>query len=66
MEDNNSRVPRTLPVLHISSIVMFPYLLMPLVVTDEESKLVIDHALSNDKLMAFFLDKGEDGALHEI
>ena len=60
MEDNNSRVPRTLPVLHISSIVMFPYLLMPLVVTDEESKLVIDHALSNDKLMAFFLDKGED------
>lgn len=66
MEDNNSRVPRTLPVLHLGSIVMFPYLLMPLVVTDEESKQVIDHALSNDKLMAFFLDKGEDGALHEI
>ncbi|HOA29152.1 MAG TPA: LON peptidase substrate-binding domain-containing protein, partial [Candidatus Cloacimonadota bacterium] len=66
MEDNNSRVPRTLPVLHMSSIVMFPYLLMPLVVTDEESKLVIDHALSNDKLMAFFLDKGEDGTLYEI
>jgi ATP-dependent Lon protease len=50
----------------MSSIVMFPYLLMPLVVTDEESKLVIDHALSNDKLMAFFLDKGEDGTLYEI
>jgi len=66
MEDNNSRIPRTLPALHMSSIVMFPYLLMPLVVTDEESKLVVDHALSNDKLMAFFLDKGEGDALQEI
>lgn len=66
MEDNNSRIPRTLPVLHMSSMVMFPYLLMPLVLTDEESKLVIDHALSNDKLMAFFLDKGDDTDLHQI
>jgi len=56
VEDTNNRIPRTLPVLHMSSVVMFPYLLMPLVVSDEESKLVIDYALSNDKLMAFFLD----------
>ncbi len=61
MEDNNSRIPRTLPVLHMSNVVMFPYLLVPLVVTDEESKLVIDHALSHDKLMAFFLDRGTEG-----
>jgi len=39
---------------------MFPYLLMPLVVSDEESKLVIDYALANDKLMAFFLDQEKD------
>lgn len=46
---------------------MFPYLLMPLVVSDEESKLVIDYALSNDKLMAFFLDKEkEDGVDTEL
>ncbi len=57
MEDQNNRIPRTLPVLHMSSVVMFPYLLMPLVVSDEESKLVIDYALSNDKSMAFFLEK---------
>jgi len=44
----------------MSSVVMFPYLLMPLVVSDEESKLVVDYALSNDKLMAFFLDKPKD------
>ncbi|MDP2173268.1 MAG: endopeptidase La [Candidatus Cloacimonadaceae bacterium] len=70
MEDQNSRVPRTLPVLHMSSVVMFPYLLMPLVVSDEESKLVIDHALSNDKAMAFFLERDKlqlsDTGLHEI
>lgn len=63
MEDTNNRIPRTLPVLHLGNVVMFPYLLMPLVVSDEESKLVIDYALSNDKLMAFFLDKekGDNG-----
>ncbi|MCB5235062.1 MAG: endopeptidase La [Candidatus Cloacimonetes bacterium] len=61
MDDNNSRIPRTLPVLHLSHVVMFPYLLTPLVVSDEESKLVIDHALAHDKLMAFFLDRGGEG-----
>ncbi len=67
MEDTTSRIPRTLPVLHMSNVVMFPYLLMPLVVSDEESKLVIDYALSNDKLMAFFLDKEkEDGVDTEL
>lgn len=66
MEDQNSRIPRTLPVLHMGNVVMFPFLLMPLVVSDEESKLVIDHALSNDKSMAFFLDKEGEDNLHEI
>jgi ATP-dependent Lon protease len=57
MDDLNNRIPRTLPVLHMNNVVMFPFLLMPLVVSDDESKLVIDYALSNDKSMAFFLDK---------
>lgn len=60
MEDHNNRIPRTLPVLHINNVVMFPYLLMPLVVSDDESKLVIDHALSQDKTMAFFLKKKQN------
>ncbi len=70
MQEQSNRVPRTLPVLHINNVVMFPYLLMPLVVTDEESKLVIDHALSQDKTMAFFLDQEKkdqnDIGLHDI
>ncbi|HNX37646.1 MAG TPA: endopeptidase La [Candidatus Cloacimonadota bacterium] len=60
MEDQTSRIPRTLPVLHMQNVVMFPFLLMPLVISDEESKLVIDHALSSDKTMAFFLDKDKE------
>jgi len=70
MEEQYNRVPRTLPVLHMSNVVMFPYLLMPLVVSDEESRQVIDYALSQDKTMAFFLDKDKsspnDLGLHEI
>ncbi len=70
MEDHNSRIPRTLPVLRMANVVMFPYLLMPLVVSDEESKLVVDYALSNDKSMAFFLEKEKfdkaDPDLYEI
>lgn len=70
MEEQSSRIPRTLPVLHMNNIVMFPFLLMPLVVSDEESKLVVDYALSNDKSMAFFLDKDKthtaDVGLYQI
>lgn len=70
MEEQINRIPRSLPVLHINNVVMFPYLLMPLVVTDEESRLVIDHALAHDKTMAFFLDRDKsspnDIGLHEI
>lgn len=70
MEEQSSRIPRTLPVLHMNNIVMFPFLLMPLVVSDEESKLVVDYALSNDKSMAFFLEKDKihtaDIGLHQI
>jgi ATP-dependent Lon protease len=54
----------------MNNVVMFPFLLMPLVVSDEESKLVIDYALSNDKSLAFFLDKEKiqpsDTGLHQV
>jgi len=34
---------------------MFPYLMIPLVISDDSLKKVIDYALSNDKLLGFFL-----------
>ncbi len=59
MEEQN-RVPRNLPVIHINNIVMFPFLMIPLVVSDETHKKVVDYALANDKLLGFFLSRGLD------
>jgi len=61
MEEQTNRIPRTLPVLHMDNLVMFPHLLFPLIVTDEEHKQVIDYALSNDKSFGFFLEKTDTG-----
>ena len=65
MENNITRIPRTLPVIHINNVVMFPYLMLPLIVSEEAHKKVVEHSLSNDKLMGFFLSKGvkENGDL---
>lgn len=60
MANQSNLVPRTLPVMHINNVVMFPFLMIPLVVSDEALKKVIDYALSNDKLLGFFLSKGTD------
>ncbi len=60
MNNKSSRIPRTLPVIHLSNTVMFPYLMIPLVISDESLKKVIDYALSNDKLIGFFLTKEGD------
>lgn len=57
MNEQTNQIPRALPVLHINNIVMFPYLMLPLVITDETMKKVIDYALANDKLLGFFLEK---------
>jgi len=61
MDDPSKRIPRTLAVIHVNNVVMFPFLMLPLVVTDESLKQVIDHALASDKLLGFFLTKESDG-----
>ena len=54
----NSQIPRSLPVIHLNNVVMFPYLMLPLVIADENMIKVVDYALANDKVMGFFLQKG--------
>jgi ATP-dependent Lon protease len=70
MEEQVNRIPRILAVMRQNHVVMFPYLLVPMVVTDEETKKVVDFALSNDKSLALFLEKAnsenEKPALEEI
>ena len=58
MDDNVNRVPRSLPVIHINNVVMYPYLMIPLIISDDSLKKVVDYALANDKLLGFFLSKG--------
>jgi len=62
----NNRIPRSLPVIHLNNTVMFPYLMMPLVVSEESLKKVIDYALSNDKLLGFFLTREIEGKKDEV
>jgi ATP-dependent Lon protease len=39
---------------------MFPYLMLPLVTTDEKTIKMIEHSMSNDKILGFFLQKDSD------
>ncbi|MCD4650319.1 MAG: LON peptidase substrate-binding domain-containing protein, partial [Candidatus Cloacimonetes bacterium] len=68
MADTGKRVPEELAIVHVNNIVMFPYLLMPMIVADKKLKKVIDHALNNEKIFGFFLrrdEKDDTIALHE-
>jgi len=56
----SDQIPRALPVLHINNIVMFPYLMLPLVISDDTMIKVIDYALVKDKLLGFFLEKNSN------
>jgi len=57
MEDLVNHIPRTLPVIYISNVVMYPYLMIPLIVSEDSVKKVVEHAIGNDKLLGFFLAK---------
>lgn len=66
MEDQVNRVPRTLAVMRQSHMVMFPYLLIPMVIADEATKKVVDYALSNDKTLAIFLETQEEDMNQQV
>jgi len=59
MKENNIRIPRSLPIIFIDNLVMFPYLMFPIVITDEAQKQIINYALQNEKLMGLFLEKDD-------
>ncbi len=52
-----NKVPRTLPVLVNSNLVLFPFMVMPLVVSDPEKIAVVDYALAHSKTVGMFLQK---------
>ncbi|PID29851.1 MAG: endopeptidase La [Candidatus Cloacimonadota bacterium] len=56
MESNN-RIPRSLAVLTVNNLVMYPNLIIPLIVSEEDMIKVIDYALANDRFLGFFLSR---------
>lgn len=53
------KIPEILPILPIKGGVVFPNLVVPLVLTNERSKKLIDDALSGDKLIVAVTQKDE-------
>lgn len=70
MSEVLSRIPRNLPVIQLNNVVMFPYLMIPLVISDDNLKKVIDFSLSNDKLLGIFLanksEESDEPGIHDI
>ncbi len=57
-ESADSRVPEVLPILPISEAVIFPYMMVPLVLTDQKLIQLADDCLAGDKMLGAFAQRG--------
>ncbi len=55
------KIPGELPVLPMSNILIFPYVVAPLILSDEARIAVVNEALSDRKMVALFALKSKDG-----
>jgi len=53
-------IPDELPLLPVSNILIFPYVVAPLVITDERRMALINEALSDRKIVGLFAIKSKD------
>ncbi len=60
MDQEKPKIPRELPVLPIKGGVVFPNLMVPLVLTSEGSKKLIDDALASERIIAIVTQKDEN------
>jgi len=58
------QIPPELPVLPMTNILIFPYVVAPLILSDETRIAVINEALSDRKMVALFAVKSKDGGSH--
>ena len=58
-EDLDIKVPKVVPVLPLSKVVLFPALVLPIAVEKEHHIKLIEDALNKDKLIGLFLSKVE-------
>jgi len=64
---NRARIPAELPVLPLKGVVVFPYIIVPLVISQEDHSKLIDEALVGGRIVGLFLqtsaEKGEQDDL---
>lgn len=58
-------IPDIIPILPVSDTIVFPYLLVPIIRDDEQSKKLIDETLSKDKIVGCFATR-KNGKLYDI
>ncbi len=68
--ERKAKIPAELPILPLKNVVVFPYVIVPLVISQQDHARLIDEALIGGKIVGLFLQKGEkkqdNGDLHEV
>ncbi|NQT25178.1 endopeptidase La [candidate division KSB1 bacterium] len=64
-------IPTELPILPMSNILVFPYVVAPIIISDEKRMAVVNEALSERKIVGLFVQKNKDDSdesidLHEV
>ncbi len=57
---DNIALPAVLPILPISEAVIFPYMMVPLVLSDDNLIKLADECLAGDKILGAFAQRGQD------
>jgi len=67
---NIPEIPKEIPVLPTNNILIFPYVVAPLIISDEEQMAMINEVLSQRKIIGIFAKKSDDDEsglkLHDI
>ncbi len=60
-EEERINIPETLPVLPLPDAVMYPYTIVPLLVSAEKGINAVDQALSQDRMVLLVTQRGQTG-----
>ncbi|MFW6303027.1 MAG: endopeptidase La [Candidatus Sumerlaeota bacterium] len=61
MRQGDMEIPEEVPVIALDSLVMFPFMIAPVVMSGESEAQLVHEALQGDRLVGAFLKKEEDG-----
>ena len=69
-KESKVKIPAELPILPLKNVVVFPYIIVPLVISQQEHARLIDEALVGGKIVGLFFQRKEknrkEGDLHDV